>query len=203
MAEPLSPTIPTQNSANPLAERQATTNIAAFCHWLRAVDGLQFFGADSTGDLRCPQPLAALRAWAEADPPTAAELIRRFAGTKGESARIAGGLLLQADLRPDDIVLVAIRGRVPDWLPQALAVTQGRTTLSEAATVLIADHLPEILPPKIRRIILTEQALISGRSRRGSPSVTPPTGVTRANRAPTEECERPPCGPRPRPGASG
>jgi hypothetical protein len=106
----------------------------------------------------------ALRAWAEADPPTAATLILHFAGPGFDSARMAAGLLLQADLRPDDRILVL--GHEPAWLPQAINATQGRTD-TKSATVLIADQPPEILPPNLRRMILI-----------GGAAMTLPPGIT-------------------------
>ena len=93
-----------------------------------------------------------LRAWAEADPPVASALIRHFASPGFVSARLAAGLLLQSDLRPDDRILVL--GQEPAWLPQALAATRGRAADASAATVLVADRLPDRLPPKLRRVIL-------------------------------------------------
>ena len=45
-------------------------------------------------------------------------------------------------------------GPEPDWLPQALQATMGRAATASAATVLIADHRPHTLPPKLRRVIL-------------------------------------------------
>ena len=44
-----------------------------------------------------------------------------------------------------------MRGPEPEWLPLALATTRG---LGEPVTVLIADHRPDILPQKLRRVIL-------------------------------------------------
>ena len=119
-----------------------TTNLAAFRHWLQAVHGIVFDAGN-----------APLRAWAEADPQTAATLILHFAGPGFASARLAAGLLLQADLRPDDRILLL--GPEPDWLPQALEATQGRAETVSAATVLIADCPPDVPPPNLRRVILT------------------------------------------------
>jgi hypothetical protein len=82
----------------------------------------------------------------------AAALILHFAGPGFASARLAAGLLLEADLRPDDRILVA--GQAPNWLPQALQATRGRAETPSAATVLVADHPPATLPPKLRRLIL-------------------------------------------------
>jgi hypothetical protein len=107
---------------------------------------------------------AALRAWAEADPHAGA-LILRFAGRDFTSARLAAGLLLQAELRPDDRILVL--GQDPAWLTQALAATRGRAETASAATVLIADRTPDSLPPTIRRVIL-----IGGWAMPAAPEIT-------------------------------
>ena len=123
------------------AERQATSNRAAFLHWLRAVHGI-LLGPEG----------GAIRAWAEADPPAATALILQFAGPGFRSARLAAGLLLEADLRPDDLILV--RGPEPFWLAQAISATRGLAPTDPAATVLIADHRPDALPPNLRRLIL-------------------------------------------------
>jgi hypothetical protein len=135
-------TIPSASAA----DCQATSNLAAFLHWLRAVHGLRHETRDS--------PEETLRAWAQADPSRAASLILRFAGEGFGSARLAAGLLLQADLRPDDLLLTTIEGVAPDWLPQALRVTQGHAPSEAEATVLVADTMPHSLPPGIRRVIL-------------------------------------------------
>ncbi len=82
--------------------------------------------------------------------------------------RILAGLLLAADLRPDDRLWVA--GGAPAWLPQALSLTAGRAPAPDRATVLVTHSLPKLLPPAIRRIILT-----GGPGGQGTP---PPPGVT-------------------------
>jgi hypothetical protein len=130
------------------AEREATTNRAAFRHWLRALHGRPLDPGE-----------AALRRWAEADPMAAAAVILAFAGPGFASARLAAGLLLLADLRPDDRLLVL--GREPDWLAQALEATEGRAATAEAATVLVTDHAPESLPPGLRRAILLDGATLA------------------------------------------
>ena len=124
-----------------MAERIATTNRAAFRHWLRAVHGIALDPEEPS-----------LRNWAEVDPPVAAALILHFAGPEFSSPRLAAGLLLEADLRPDDRILVL--GPEPDWLPLALQTTQGLAKSALDATVLVAGHLPETLPPKLCRLIL-------------------------------------------------
>jgi hypothetical protein len=134
-----------KNPADPKAERQATANTAAFLNWLRAVHGQV--------PVPCGPPGQALRRWAATDPAGAARLIRLFAGDGFVSARLAAGLLLEADLRPDDRILVL--GPDPDWLPLALLVTQGLAPNAEAATVLICAEPPATLPRGIRRMILT------------------------------------------------
>ncbi|MBW4024407.1 MAG: hypothetical protein HIU92_14995 [Proteobacteria bacterium] len=143
--------------ADAAAERQATSNSAAFLHWLRAVHGLRLTRPD--------EPLAAIRRWAEGDPATAARLILRFAGPGFPSARVAAGLLLEADLRPDDRLLV--QGPAPVWLPHALSATRGRASNEAEATVLVAGDLPATLPLNLRRVILT-----------GTRSRDTPVGVT-------------------------
>jgi hypothetical protein len=148
MAEPPPPNSPKPTPDIPAPERDATTNRAAFLHWLLAVHGIALAPGDS-----------ALRAWAEADPPTATALVIHFAGAGFASARLAAGLLLQADLRPDDRILVL--GPDPDWLPQALGATRGRAATPGEATVLVADHRPRTLPPKLRRAILLSGATLS------------------------------------------
>lgn len=106
----------------------------------------------------------ALRLWAAAlgrpTPPcdghgsdSVLELIRAFAGRPDIPPRLLAGLLLGADLRPDDRLWS--EGRAPDWLPQALSLTAGPAASLDAATVLVAAGMPEILPPAIRRVILT------------------------------------------------
>jgi hypothetical protein len=139
-----------KNPSDSVAEHQATTNLAAFLHWLRAVNGLRLQPHDS--------PEQTLQAWAEADPTRAASLILRFAGDGFASARLAAGLLLRADLRPDDHILTAITGASPGWLPQALQATRGRAATAAQATVLVTDAMPATLPPGIRRVILTGPA---------------------------------------------
>ena len=130
-----------QNPDPTPAERVATSNRAAFLQWVGAVHGLRLGPEDG-----------ALRAWAEAHPETAVALILQFAGPGFPSARLAAGLLLQADLRPDDRVLVL--GEEPSWLAQALDATQGLARTPAEATVLITDHRPGALPPRLRRLIL-------------------------------------------------
>ena len=130
-----------QNPDPSPAERAATSNRAAFLHWASAVHGLRLGPEDG-----------ALRAWAQADPATAATLIRLFAGGGFSSARLAAGLLLEADLRPDDRILVL--GEEPEWLAQALCATQGRAGTAAEASVLVTDRRPDALPPRLRRLIL-------------------------------------------------
>ncbi len=145
--------------SDPGAERQATSNLTAFLHWLRAAHDLRLEPRDS--------PEEALRAWADAQPSHAAALILQFAGDGFASARLAAGLLLRADLRPDDRVVTAITGPAPDWLPQALQATEGRAPSAAQASVLITDAMPELLPPGIRRVILL-----------GAARAAAPAGVT-------------------------
>ena len=128
----------------------ATTNRAAFRHWLRAVHGVDL---DAGG--------ATLRSWAEAEPAKASVLILQFAGAGFSSAKLAAGLLLEADLRPDDRIHVL--GAEPDWLAQALQATRGRADARSAATALIADRPLSILPPNLRRLILIGGAVVAVR----------------------------------------
>jgi hypothetical protein len=148
MAEPERAAAVSKNRAEAAAEPQATTNRAAFLHWLRAVHGLALAPRDSQGE--------ALRRWAAAEPRAAAARIRQFAGDGFPSARLAAGLLLEADLRPDD--RVHLIGPPPDWLPVALLATQGRAPTAAAASLLICDALPPALPLAIRRVIVTGAA---------------------------------------------
>jgi hypothetical protein len=143
MAEPPRPDAPPGTVALAPAEREATTNRAAFRHWLRAVHCC----ALDPGE-------AALRRWAEAEPVAATALILAFAGPGFASARLAAGLLLVADLRPDDRILVL--GPEPGWLEQALEATGGRAAMVGQATVLVTDDVPESLPPGLRRAILLD-----------------------------------------------
>jgi hypothetical protein len=135
-----------KNPSDSAAERQATSNLAAFLHWLRAVHGLRLDHCDS--------PVETLQAWVDGNPSGAASLILTFAGDGFASARLAAGLLLRADLRPDDRILTAIAGPAPDWLPQALQATRGRAATAAQATVLVTDTMPHSLPPGIKRVIL-------------------------------------------------
>lgn len=208
MAEPPSLTPSSENSADLLAERQASTNLAAFFHWLRAVHGLRLEPRDSRAEAFRSRALASLRSWAEAEPGTAAVMIRRFAGKNFGAANLAAGVLLQADLRPDDRILVLAEGEGPDWLPQVLVATQGRAVTPGEATVVICDRLPEILPPRTRRLILIgkpamETVLSDDITVSHAADWTWPAAPTPTNPAPIEECARPPCGPPPRLGASG
>lgn len=145
--------LPPANPEDALAERWATSNLYAFLFWLEAARGRRLLPGDSRGGDQRSVALAALRAWAGAEPQAAATAILAFAGDGFASARLAAGLLLQADLRPDDRVLVL--GTEPDWLPQALGVTRGRSPTEAEATVLIGPTLPPVLPPGLRRVILT------------------------------------------------
>ncbi|MCB8881664.1 hypothetical protein ACELLULO517_15555 [Acidisoma cellulosilytica] len=81
------------------------------------------------------------------------QLIQGFAGRADIPAHLLAGLLLAADLRPDDRLWV--EGASPVWLPQALSLIAGRAASYEAAHVLVTDAWPAILLPTVRRIILT------------------------------------------------
>ncbi len=54
-----------------------------------------------------------------------------------------------------------MQGPEPDWLPQALAATQGRAHSDSAATVLVTDHAPETLPRTLCRLILIGGAAVT------------------------------------------
>ena len=82
------------------------------------------------------------------------------------------GLLLGADLRPDDRLWVdgaAPAGAMPTWLAAALSLTAGRAAAPEEASVWVGGALPDALPAGIRRVILTGEAPVP---------VRPPPGVT-------------------------
>jgi hypothetical protein len=139
-----------KNPSASAAESQATRNLAAFLHWLRAAHGLRLEHRDP--------PEETLRGWVDGDPSGAAPLILTFAGEGFASARLAAGLLLRADLRPDDQIMTMVAGPAPDWLPQALQATRGRAPSEAQATVLVTDAMPHRLPPGIRRVILVGPA---------------------------------------------
>ena len=80
-------------------------------------------------------------------------LVQAFAGRDDIPPRVLAGLLLAADLRPDDRLWS--EGQAPVWLPRALSLTAGRADALDTATVLVAESLPDILPATIRRVILT------------------------------------------------
>jgi hypothetical protein len=120
-------------------EGQATGNGAAFAHWLRAVHGVRIAGE------------VALRAWAAAAPDACEAALLAFAGPDFTSARLAAGLLLEADLRPDDRLFATTR---PPWLDQALRVSGPAASFAEA-TVLVADLCPAEPPKGLRVVILT------------------------------------------------
>lgn len=98
---------------------------------------------------------------------SARALVQAFAGRSDIPPRLLAGLLLAADLRPDDRLWM--EGGAPAWLSQALSLTAGRAPALDTATVLIAESLSDILPATIRRVILT--------GGRGGQGAAPP-GVT-------------------------
>ncbi|HTI02867.1 MAG TPA: hypothetical protein VL752_18110 [Acidisoma sp.] len=108
---------------------------------------------------------AALRLWSAAlgdaippcdvcDSDSVLRLIPAFAGRSDAPATLLAGLLLAADLRPDDRIW--LEGGAPDWLNLALGFTAGLAPGAEAASVWIGATVPDPLPSGIRRIILTE-----------------------------------------------
>jgi hypothetical protein len=133
-------------SAQPLyvphPERVATSNAWAFLHWLRATRRIDLDGWE------------ALIAWSASDPAGFCGAVAEFAGLPENSRRSAvravAEVMLHADLRPDDRVLIA--GGPPS--PWALARGQGTEIIlaappsaarlfamaaRERASVLIAD----------------------------------------------------------------
>jgi hypothetical protein len=123
---------------------------------------------------------AAFRLWAGAhgyrndpcepvgDESGGAALIHAFLGGRRDvPARLLAGLLLSADLRPDDRLWV--EGELPSWLGLGLSFTAGFAVAPEQASVWVAAQLPSCLPHTIRRVILTS-------SRPGQEA--PPPGIT-------------------------
>ncbi len=126
----------------PHPERVATSNAWAFLHWLRTTERRDLDGWE------------ALIAWSAADPPGFSEAVAHFAGLPERSRRpdirAAAEVLLHADLRPDDRVLIAA-GPPRPWV---LARRQGTEIIladpppaagllamaaEEQASVLVAD----------------------------------------------------------------
>lgn len=127
-------TLPSQISEAALMESEACSNRAALQLWRRAL-----------GDTKAP-------CGTESDD-SEIGLIQRFAGRRDMPARLLAGLLLEADLRPDDRLWVL--GARPVWLAQAVTVTAGLAATVEEASVLVTECLPLTLAPAVRRIILT------------------------------------------------
>ncbi|MCB8876592.1 hypothetical protein [Acidisoma silvae] len=84
---------------------------------------------------------------------SALSLIQDFAGRPDIAPALLAGLLLAADLRPDDRIWVA--GVPPAWLPPALSLTAGLAESLAKASVLVTGAMPDSLLPGIRRVILT------------------------------------------------
>jgi hypothetical protein len=102
-------------------------------------------------------------------------LIPAFVGERDRPPRLLAGLLLSADLRPDDRLWVV--GPAPAWLDVALGFTAGRAMAPEAASVWIGPVLPDPIPAAIGRIILTEEHGPQGRGPQGRGQAAP-AGVT-------------------------
>jgi len=109
-------------------EGEATTNRAAYRHWLRAVHGL-----------------------AEGSP----ALLLAFAGPGFASPEITAGLLLEADLRPDDGIFV--EGDPPGWLDQAFLISRPAKTRAEASVLVTAEPIGPF-PANLRLLIQTAGA---------------------------------------------
>lgn len=126
----------------PDAERVATSNAWAFLHWLRSTGRRDLDGWE------------ALIAWSAADPAGFTGALTEFAALPPASdrrlIRAVADVLLHADLRPDDRVLIAAG---PAW-PWQVALDQGTEILTEGplppaallartagerASVLVAD----------------------------------------------------------------
>jgi len=108
---------------------------------------------------------AAFRLWAAAhghaippcdawDSDSVRRLVPAFAAPSDRPPLLLAGLLLAADLRPDDRLWVV--GPAPAWLDVALGFSAGRATEAAGASVWIGPALPAPRPAAIRRIILTE-----------------------------------------------
>lgn len=121
----------------PHPEQAAATNLWAFLQWLRATAQADLDGWRSA------------IAWSVNDRPGFSAAIARFAGVPAEPrpVRAAAEVLLHADIRPDDIVLVTA-GTTWPWRSATqngtkLVLAQGTDLFASAAesrvTVLIAD----------------------------------------------------------------
>ena len=116
----------------PPGEQQICTNAWAFRHW-----------AAATGRASLPDDPAIAR-WQRTDPAAWAEAVCAFAGpafaTSGTDPQALARVLLDADLRPDDRVIVA--GTEPDpWVlarAQGTAVTLWTGTASEPLSAAVA-----------------------------------------------------------------
>lgn len=139
------------HSRETLTESQACANFTAFRLWAAAQG----------------QAIPPCDGW---DSDSVLRLMPRFAGQGGQPPRLLAGLLLAADLRPDDRVWVA--GEAPEWLDVALGFTAGLATGPEGASVWIGPAPPAPCPASLRRIILTEGPAL------GAPAELP---VTLAN----------------------
>lgn len=122
-------------STEALMESAACTNFAAFRLWAAAQG----------------HTIPACDAW---DSDSVLGLMPGFAGRQDRPPRLLAGLLLAADLRPDDRIW--LEGEAPAWLEVALGFTAGLATIAQAASVWIGPALPAPLPASLRRMILTQ-----------------------------------------------
>ncbi|HEX3984504.1 MAG TPA: hypothetical protein VHX12_12480 [Acidisoma sp.] len=123
-------------SAEFQTESKACSNRAAFLLWARALG----------------HPVAPCRP-RDGDS-GAGGLIHAFVGGRNDiPARLLAGLLLVADLRPDDRLW--LEGEAPAWLDAALSMTAGLALALDQASVLVAPVVSKRLPASVRRVILT------------------------------------------------
>lgn len=148
MADSALPSFPPAESA----ELWATSNLAAFQLWDRALHP----AAPLLGMNQAQERASALSALGRAFarwPARAAARVCAFAGRSDASAHLLAGLLLVADLRPDD--LIWLEGATPCWLDLALELSAGRAPKREEAAVLVAPAMPGAPWRDLRRVILT------------------------------------------------
>lgn len=155
MADTALPAFPPAESA----ELWATSNLAAFQIWDRTLyPATPLLGMKEAHD-RVSGLSALGRAFARR-PAEAAARVCAFAGRADVSAEIFAGLLLEADLRPDD--LIWLEGAAPSWWDLALSLSEGQAPARQAAAVLVAPILPNPLWPALRRVILTGESAGEG-----------------------------------------
>lgn len=141
-------------SASAAAEAFAASNLFAFLLWDRALHPAEALVAGEQG--WAPEAwYEALAKAVAAHPAAAAQRIAAFAGRASGSWLDLLGLLLFADLRPDDRIWC--EGPLPPWHGLALSLAAGPAAGRSSASLLIAPHLPGESWPALRRIILTGQ----------------------------------------------